>query len=146
MFWCVCPGLDDFPRASHPNDEERHLDLYCWMYLAARAISTIGSALQLPYDKVRGSNPHSPDKTIQIQVLMFFATDTGRSRPRSVVMILYANEDLNTRGSEKWVGVTGNRCFQGHNQSKTFITSFRMSIGAMTVLTVECDSSHNGKQ
>ncbi|KAG2483058.1 hypothetical protein HYH03_018041 [Edaphochlamys debaryana] len=41
-------GLDDFPRASHPDATERHLDLRCWMALASQAMYDIGSSLGLP--------------------------------------------------------------------------------------------------
>ncbi|KAL8201349.1 hypothetical protein R6Q57_012688 [Mikania cordata] len=38
-------GLDDYPRASHPTDEERHLDLRCWMLLAADCMHSISEQL-----------------------------------------------------------------------------------------------------
>lgn len=34
-------GLDDYPRASHPTDQERHLDLRCWMAWASKVMADL---------------------------------------------------------------------------------------------------------
>lgn len=38
-------GLDDFPRASHPTELERHIDLYCWMAVASSTMARLGIIL-----------------------------------------------------------------------------------------------------
>ncbi|XVE85298.1 hypothetical protein DITRI_Ditri17bG0080500 [Diplodiscus trichospermus] len=38
-------GLDDYPRSSHPTDDERHLDLRCWMLLAADCMDSIAELI-----------------------------------------------------------------------------------------------------
>jgi mannosyl-oligosaccharide glucosidase len=38
-------GLDDFPRASHPTDSERHIDLRCWIALASSVMVQLGNIL-----------------------------------------------------------------------------------------------------
>lgn len=34
-------GLDDYPRASHPTGDERHLDLRCWMAWASKVMAEL---------------------------------------------------------------------------------------------------------
>ena len=41
---------DVAPRHAPDPDDERHLDLRCWMALAARALATIGAELGLPQE------------------------------------------------------------------------------------------------
>lgn len=40
-------GLDDYPRASHPTGDERHVDLLAWMVLASQAMAAVGTAAGL---------------------------------------------------------------------------------------------------
>lgn len=38
-------GLDDFPRSSHPNELERHIDLRCWIAFASGVMVQLGGML-----------------------------------------------------------------------------------------------------
>ena len=37
--------FNDYPRASHPDEHERHVDLRCWMLLAAECMHSIAELL-----------------------------------------------------------------------------------------------------
>ncbi|XP_062992121.1 mannosyl-oligosaccharide glucosidase [Elgaria multicarinata webbii] len=41
-------GLDDYPRASHPSPDERHLDLRCWMAMASVVMAEVATLVGEP--------------------------------------------------------------------------------------------------
>ena len=49
-------GLDDFPRAAYPTDDERHIDLRCWIQFAAEVMVQLSEYLQYDSDRQTFSN------------------------------------------------------------------------------------------
>jgi mannosyl-oligosaccharide glucosidase len=57
-------GLDDYPRSSHPTDDERHIDLRCWMAYAAGLMADIAKAVGKDPEPYRATNAYLSDATI----------------------------------------------------------------------------------
>ncbi|EDO39813.1 predicted protein [Nematostella vectensis] len=54
-------GLDDYPRASHPSEIERHVDLRCWMAFAAGLMADIAEAVGQNSDPYKQTSAYLSD-------------------------------------------------------------------------------------
>ena len=57
-------GLDDYPRASHPNVDERHVDLRCWIAFAANIMYQISEILNQPNNKYKETYQYLSDNNL----------------------------------------------------------------------------------
>lgn len=57
-------GLDDYPRASHPNSKERHIDLRCWMALASGILADIAKTLEQDSTEYEATHKVLTDNTL----------------------------------------------------------------------------------
>ncbi|XP_074721407.1 mannosyl-oligosaccharide glucosidase [Strix uralensis] len=60
----LASGLDDYPRASHPSPEERHLDLRCWMALASGVLAAVAERLGEPAGLYRAAEQALSDNEL----------------------------------------------------------------------------------
>uniref|UniRef100_A0A1B6DLQ2 Mannosyl-oligosaccharide glucosidase n=1 Tax=Clastoptera arizonana TaxID=38151 RepID=A0A1B6DLQ2_9HEMI len=69
-------GLDDYPRASHPSEDERHLDLRCWIALGAQILGKIANYLNRPGEKYLETYAYLADNTLLDQLHWSYKTES----------------------------------------------------------------------
>lgn len=69
-------GLDDYPRASHPGDQERHLDLRCWIAYAAGVMADLGKLLGQDYAKYLETHLYLSDNSLLNELHLSPHTET----------------------------------------------------------------------
>ncbi|XP_049939274.1 mannosyl-oligosaccharide glucosidase [Schistocerca serialis cubense] len=57
-------GLDDYPRASHPNVDERHIDLRCWIAAASSTLAEIAKLLNVNNAKYMNTVSYLSEETL----------------------------------------------------------------------------------
>ncbi|GLT86669.1 hypothetical protein SLE2022_047910 [Rubroshorea leprosula] len=119
-------GLDDNPRASHPSEDERHLDLRCWMLLAADCMDSIrklfemektsaeeyGSTAKLlsdfatlnqkHFNQVHGAYFDFGNHTEKVQ-LSWTVVKAGNNHPRTELNWEVSRETRVETGSSYWI-------------------------------------------
>lgn len=69
-------GLDDYPRASHPTKNERHIDLRCWMAMAAKVMTTLAEVLNKPSHKYENMYEYLADNELMNELHWSTKTET----------------------------------------------------------------------
>lgn len=57
-------GFDDYPRASHPTKDERHVDLRCWIAFAAGTMAEIADVLERDSKKYKDTFNYLSDNKL----------------------------------------------------------------------------------
>lgn len=57
-------GLDDYPRSSHPNQNERHVDLRCWIAMASDTLANIATEIGEDTTKFRETSDYLMDNNL----------------------------------------------------------------------------------
>lgn len=69
-------GLDDYPRSSHPTDDERHLDIRCWIAFASNVMAEISTMLGKNYLKYYETSSYLMDNQLLNAEHLSSATQT----------------------------------------------------------------------
>lgn len=69
-------GLDDYPRASHPTDNERHVDLRCWISFAAGVMADLARLLGRDYEKYLETHYYLSDNSLLNELHLSPYTET----------------------------------------------------------------------